>query len=773
MDPDERTRWINLMQALCIQPNVQSCRHSDHQRNLSSQCTNINNFASIFAENCLLNVSYALFHFVFTILTIVLVVYMTFRCQTVHPIRIIKFPAHNLRWIFLTFLILLQLIAVTEGILTNQTVVDESTGYIFLYIPSVCAMLSAICATAFNHFTELCQQRRPIFIISLYWTASLVFEVLRLRSFTETLDYRIMKFDIEIGLAFVYSMLICTSVYHFFCYLKNLSDHNYRYHLISDSQEKNKNQFETFFVSDYVSLPSHLTYSWLFELLQLGYRKALTLEDLGCIPEEHQAASSHHKLKENIEIELSKATEKKKISLIKAIWNCSSKVLVISGILGLIADMCYLVIPIGIKAVIVYVDNLGKYTDKQESFHFVTYEDFFTNGYVQLIIMFVAAFSRKFFYWASNYMLIVESVHIKNALQESFHFVTYEDFFTNGYVQLIIMFVAAFSRKFFYWASNYMLTVESVHIKNALQAEIYEKCLHLGMQNSGSYVGQITNFMFIDAENIAQAIKFIHVWVFIVMVFPTFALLYYTLGLTTVCALAVYAIFMPIVMITSRLISVFQKRVLVFTDARVKHTVELLRGIQVLKLNAWEYMMCNTLSPLRLKEVYQICFKNISFSATVLTSNATPVLIAAVCFSTYPLLTDKQLSSDVAFSALGLVGIFDTIIFSMVDCLPAIATGYVSIMRVQGFLMSSYNGSRSKDNQKNNTKDGKGFDGVINDETITWKLLKCNFAWSKTDSEPVLKDISVEIETGLSIERCCYRVHTMTSFVHFTLGLTL
>ncbi len=46
-------------------------------------------------------------------------------------------------------------------------------------------------------------------------------------------------------------------------------------------------------------------------------------------------------------------------------------------------------------------------------------------------------------------------------------------------------------------------------------------------------------------------------------VFPAFALLYYTIGSSTVFAVMIYIVLMPVVTINSRLISFFQKKVLV------------------------------------------------------------------------------------------------------------------------------------------------------------------------------------------------------------------
>ena len=54
----------------------------------------------------------------------------------------------------------------------------------------------------------------------------------------------------------------------------------------------------------------------------------------------------------------------------------------------------------------------------------------------------------------------------------------------------------------------------------------------------------------------------------------------------------------------------------IMTDERVKHTLELLRGIKVLKLNAWEDIISRRLLPMRRKEIYQVFWKNVSYAFT-------------------------------------------------------------------------------------------------------------------------------------------------------------
>ena len=49
------------------------------------------------------------------------------------------------------------------------------------------------------------------------------------------------------------------------------------------------------YTQDYVNLASEQTYWWLNWLLALGYQRPLELEDLGSLPEAHEARANHEK----------------------------------------------------------------------------------------------------------------------------------------------------------------------------------------------------------------------------------------------------------------------------------------------------------------------------------------------------------------------------------------------------------------------------------------------------------------------------------------------
>ena len=53
----------------------------------------------------------------------------------------------------------------------------------------------------------------------------------------------------------------------------------------------------------------------------------------------------------------------------------------------------------------------------QEPFHYITIEEFVSNGYVLVIMMLFGSALRSLCVWTTQYVLIVAGVQLKNALQ--------------------------------------------------------------------------------------------------------------------------------------------------------------------------------------------------------------------------------------------------------------------------------------------------------------------------------------------------------------------
>ena len=127
------------------------------------------------------------------------------------------------------------------------------------------------------------------------------------------------------------------------------------------------------------------------------------------------------------------------------------------------------------------------------------------------------------------------------------------------------------------------------------------------------------------------------------------------MGRITWVAIAIYVIMLIIQFITVGCAQPIRGKVLKTTDARVKLMNEILTGIRVIKYYCWEKPFKGKIHDLRKVEL-----KNTEKMAWIMSvgidcmMSTIPNIVPLVCFSLYPSVMGKPLTSSVAFTSLSL-----------------------------------------------------------------------------------------------------------------------
>ena len=127
------------------------------------------------------------------------------------------------------------------------------------------------------------------------------------------------------------------------------------------------------------------------------------------------------------------------------------------------------------------------------------------------------------------------------------------------------------------------------------------------------------------------------------------------MGRITWVAIAIYVIMLIIQFITVGCAQPIRGKVLKTTDARVKLMNEILTGIRVIKYYCWEKPFKGKVHDLRKVEL-----KNTEKMAWIMSvgidcmMSTIPNIVPLVCFSLYPSVMGKPLTSSVAFTSLSL-----------------------------------------------------------------------------------------------------------------------
>ena len=189
----------------------------------------------------------------------------------------------------------------------------------------------------------------------------------------------------------------------------------------------------------------------------------------------------------------------------------------------------------------------------------------------------------------------------------------------------------------------------------AISVAVYNKSLRLSnSERQATTLGELVNLMQVDATKIELFLPQFHVlWDGLVQIAGYITILYFLIGWPCFVGLAVMIAAVPLQgMVMSRLFGLNRKLV-VYTDARVKTTNEALQGIQSVKMFAWEENFEAALGESRMKELNflgRVAYLRAANRAYI---TALPGIVAVVSFITYALAKkDANISASTLFAAI-------------------------------------------------------------------------------------------------------------------------
>ncbi|KAL3882085.1 hypothetical protein ACJMK2_028457, partial [Sinanodonta woodiana] len=309
-----------------------------------------------------------------------------------------------------------------------------------------------------------------------------------------------------------------------------------------------------------------------------------------------------------------------------------------------------------------------------------------------------------------------------------------------GYVIVVGFFFNITFETLVYQQLCYITTTVALRFKTALISAVFTKSLTITNKARTEYtVGEIVNLMSVDVERIFSLIYFFWgLWASPVEVIIALSLLYVTVGPPMLAGLAVLILLIPLNAIITRKIHKQEDKQMKYKDERVKLITEILNGIKILKLYAWEMSFRDKVKVIRDKEL-RILMKTYILSAFMTFSwNAAPFVVGLATFATYVFTNEEHIIyPETAFVSLSLFNILR----SSMNIAPTMVNNFikakVSLERLDKFLNSpdlveNFNVEIPK------TAPGEHNSIVIDDGTFTWDL----------DRQHCLSSINLKIPQG-------------------------
>ncbi|CAJ0609669.1 unnamed protein product [Cylicocyclus nassatus] len=276
-----------------------------------------------------------------------------------------------------------------------------------------------------------------------------------------------------------------------------------------------------------------------------------------------------------------------------------------------------------------------------------------------------------------------------------------------------------------------------MNIRSVLTSAVYSKAMNLS-NNARKHrtTGEIVNLMSVDIHRLQDMTTFVMLfWSAPLQVILSIIFLWRILGVAVIAGLVILIAMVPFNSYISVKMRDCQVQQMNHKDERMKLMSEILSGIKVLKLYAWEKSMQNTVLDIRQKELNVL--KKLAFlnAATTLSWACAPFLVAVLSFAVFVTIDPNKniLTPQVTFVALALFNIlrFPLAIFAMI--FSQAVQCRVSNKRLKSFFAEEEMDSDAVSNRSS-------------EEAL--RIENGTFAWEKEEGNETLRNINLSVKRG-------------------------
>ncbi|CAH1777684.1 unnamed protein product [Owenia fusiformis] len=305
-----------------------------------------------------------------------------------------------------------------------------------------------------------------------------------------------------------------------------------------------------------------------------------------------------------------------------------------------------------------------------------------------------------------------------------------------GYIYAAVFLVNGVVQSMFFHQLFHIGMTLGMRVKASIISAVYKKALTMTNEaRKDSTVGEIVNLMSVDAQRLQDVIGYLWMfWSAPLQISLAVYLLWGVLGPSTLAGLAVMILLIPV----NGVLGAYQRKLMVtqmkLKDARIKLMNEVLNGMKVLKLYAWELSFQDKVNVIREKELANL--KKSAYLSAVgsFTWTCAPFLVTIATFTTYVIVSPEHtLDASKAFVSLSLFNILRFPINLLPMMISYIVMASVSIKRLGKFLRT---GDLDRDNVQHNPRSP---DPIAVEDGV--------FSWGQKDPI-VLQNINLRISDG-------------------------
>ncbi|KAI5077532.1 hypothetical protein GOP47_0007922 [Adiantum capillus-veneris] len=284
-------------------------------------------------------------------------------------------------------------------------------------------------------------------------------------------------------------------------------------------------------------------------------------------------------------------------------------------------------------------------------------------------------------------------------------------------------------------------------LSSVMMASVYQKELALSSVGRQRYTsGEIVNLVAVDAYRLAELAFRLHwAWLVPMVLVGAFTIASVVVGLAALPALVIIIVvivgFSPLI----KAMQVAQRKFMEKQDERLRATTEVLQGMKVIKLQAWEEKFNLFLEEMRKEELNYLHETQQKKMYATIVYWLMPTFLTCLVFITC-LLIGIPLKSTMVFTVLAIFRIIQDPVRMTPDVLSSFIQAHISFIRLENFL------------QEEELPEGEALATVGGSETITSDYVirvdGASLRWHPEDPQPTLRALDVVIKRGEKVAVC-------------------
>ncbi|XP_076867754.1 ATP-binding cassette sub-family C member 2 isoform X1 [Brachyhypopomus gauderio] len=305
-----------------------------------------------------------------------------------------------------------------------------------------------------------------------------------------------------------------------------------------------------------------------------------------------------------------------------------------------------------------------------------------------------------------------------------------------GYLYAVLLLLVAILQSMFLQQYFHRCFVLGMKVRTGIMAAVYKKALVVSNDaRKESTVGETVNLMSADAQRFNDVTNFIHLlWSCPLQIILSIAFLWIELGPAVLAGLLVMVLMVPINGLLATKSKTLQMKNMKLKDKRMKIMNEILNGIKILKLYAWEPSFEAQLQDIREQELKVTRkFAYLSSVSTFIFACA-PALVSLATFAVFVSVSpDNILNAEKAFTSISLFNLLRFPLAMLPMLISSMVQTIVSKKRLEKFLA------------------GEDLDTMTvqhdNSYSTAVSVRNGTFTWGG-DTEPALTNVSLDVNPG-------------------------